>query len=275
MMVSNAPQYNGLATGKRYVCQNKNKSEDLIVKIVKKNDASTREVDTLKKIVNETQNSPFLELIDHFDSQTHHIIITKKYDTDLIDYIGKKRYIQEKEAKMIFKNICQALKILHSWQIIHNDVKPDNVFLKTDSNGKMRVHLGDFSSIRYHGETISKETGVTEIYMAPEIYNAVKDNKKSASYRPTQDIYSLGILLFGMLTGVYPFCCSHSFDFQWERNQQINENIFTDKIAEKYKRLTPTSIDLIRNLLNYDVAKRFQSVDQILNHSWLHEHEEK
>ena len=250
-----------------YVCQNITDGHEYVAKLIQKNTtASSHEIGILEKIANEAQDAPFLILIERLTSisSEYDIIITEKYSMDLMDYMMQKGRLHESEAIMIFKKLCNAVKILHTWNILHNDIKPENVFLKLGHDSAVEVHLGDFGSICSIGKLIDTDVGVTLRYVPPEFHRGVFRQEK-VYYKPSHDIFSLGIILFCMLTNEFPFS---DLDGS-QRFKELHDLIFTDKITMKYKYLSRESISFLRKLLHLDADQRFSSVDQILEHSWI------
>jgi serine/threonine protein kinase len=115
----------------------------------------------------------------------------------LRDYLLTKPWLSLEEAGHFLKQIASALQHAHDHDVIHRDVKPSNILLRLDGH----VYLADFglaiakleAESYHHGGNI---VGTPE-YMAPEQSNGISD------YR--SDIYSLGIILYQMLTGQVPF----------------------------------------------------------------------
>ncbi len=111
------------------------------------------------------------------------------------------------ETNKIIQQICEALKVAHDHQIVHRDLKPDNIFFHKDEDQEI-VKLVDFGIARYLGnvedeEEVSRLTQAgfvvaTPFYMSPEQCGGSDVDTRS-------DIYSLGIIIYRMLTGVLPF----------------------------------------------------------------------
>jgi serine/threonine protein kinase len=98
-------------------------------------------------------------------------------------------------AKKVISAVCEALITLHSMDVIHRDIKPENVIVT--KNGE--VKLIDFNAARIHTPKKKNDTVVlgTIGYAPPEQFGISQSDKKS-------DIYSVGVLLNVMLTGLHP-----------------------------------------------------------------------
>ena len=127
------------------------------------------------------------------------------YVTELIDGSDLKTEIRRlglvppRDAARLASEIADALHAAHLAGVIHRDVKPQNVMLGADG----RIHLVDFGIARSvgRGTRILTGTGITlgtPEYMSPEQFDTPRVDARS-------DIYSLGVLLFEMLTGGLPF----------------------------------------------------------------------
>ena len=116
---------------------------------------------------------------------------------NLNTYLEKRTSINYLDSKSIFKNILEGLSYLHKMNIIHRDIKPSNIMF--DKNGITKI--GDFGmSIKYKDEnSLQKKIVKTENeygsynYLSPETI----ENKEYSIY---SDIYSLGIILFELLS---------------------------------------------------------------------------
>ena len=89
-----------------------------------------------------------------------------------------------------------GLKYIHEKNVMHRDFKPDNIFITATNH----LNIGDFGISRLMTETfdLAKTKIGTPLVMAPEIWEGMKYNQKS-------DIWSLGCVLFKMMTLHYPF----------------------------------------------------------------------
>ncbi|MBI3801683.1 MAG: protein kinase [Deltaproteobacteria bacterium] len=113
---------------------------------------------------------------------------------DLATQLRAKSKFSEEEAVPIVSQVLQAVEYLHSKGCLHSDIKPHNILL--DADGKIK--LSDFGLARFMGnKSHITAPGGAPAYMAPETW------KNEA--RPASDLWSVGIVLHELLTGVCPF----------------------------------------------------------------------
>jgi len=166
---------------------------------------------------------------------------------NLNTYLEKRTSINYLDSKSIFKNILEGLSYLHKMNIIHRDIKPSNIMF--DKNGIVKI--GDFGmSIKYEDDnSLQKKIVKTENeygsynYLAPETI----ENKEYSVY---SDIYSLGIILFELLS---------TFDTYMEKQDKINK-LKNDIIDKEFSSLYPKELELIKQLTNKDKLKRLSCV---------------
>ncbi|HEY0372981.1 MAG TPA: protein kinase [Thermoanaerobaculia bacterium] len=132
--------------------------------------------------------------------------------TELLDGCTVARELAVRGGKLtplrmleIVQPVCQVLAMAHAVGIVHRDVKPENVFLHNGPTGEI-VKMLDFGIAKLLDEHAASESAVTSrrlalgtpFYMAPEqMYNDPVDGRT--------DVYSLGVMVYEMLTGALPF----------------------------------------------------------------------
>lgn len=128
------------------------------------------------------------KIVERQDAFGWDILIRMEYLTNLNDRIAEKPFTRRDVAKLGI-DICRALELCQSNDIIHRDIKPDNIFVSQAGDYK----LGDFGIARKvdNGATGLSIKG-TQSYMAPEVF-------KGQSYNASVDIYSLGLVLYRLL----------------------------------------------------------------------------
>lgn len=125
----------------------------------------------------------------------HYIVMELVEGITLKEYISKKGKLSVKEATSIAIQVSMGLEAAHNHGIVHRDVKPQNIIISTD--GKVKVT--DFGIARAaSSNTISSNVMGSVHYSSPEQVRGGYSDEKS-------DIYSLGITMYEMVTGVVPF----------------------------------------------------------------------
>ena len=180
-------------------------------------------------------NEHIIKLHNHFEDDFK-VYLLLEYATGGTLYdefskrIRKNGRIPELKAAQYFKEILEAMKCMHAANVIHRDIKPENVLL--DSEG--RVKLADFGFACYDtGNESSEKLCGTPIYCAPEMI-------KGRVQHTALDKWSLGVLLFEMLTGRVPF--------EALSQKSLFENILNSRIQWP-KNISPDAKDLISKLL--------------------------
>ena len=128
---------------------------------------------------------------------------------DLFDWIKRKGRLSESEAKYLFYQVLIAFKYLHERNISHRDVKPDNLLLMKEEDYP-HLLLTDFGLARTTGHRSMMKTFCgTMHYLAPEVLRGHPDVKEGFGidgplrYNKAADCWSLGVLLYVMLSGLF------------------------------------------------------------------------
>ncbi|KFY15919.1 hypothetical protein V492_01676 [Pseudogymnoascus sp. VKM F-4246] len=163
---------------------------------------------------------------------------------DLFDYIELRVNMEEAECRGIFAQVARAVGHLHGTAlVVHRDIKDENVVL----DGEGTVRLIDFGSAAYIKNGPFDVFVGTIDYAAPEVLAGRPYGGKE------QDVWALGILLYTIIYKENPF---YSIDEIMDRDLRV-----------PYVMSEP-SIDLIRKMLDRDVARRV-TIEQVLEHPWL------
>lgn len=147
--------------------------------------------------------------------------------------------------------LCRALGIVHAKKIVHRDVKPDNIFLVERNGNRAHVKLFDFS-IAYFPEAYydPDEAMGTHLYMAPEQIRA-------ESVDPRTDVYTVGVVLFEMLTGQPPFLADTVDEVT---NMHLREPPPLPRLVRPDLRIPEEIEQIILRALAKDPERRFQSM---------------
>jgi len=172
---------------------------------------------------------------------------------DLGCYINETRVITIPEIIDFAKQICRGLRYAHSHNIIHRDIKPQNVLLDKNKN----IHISDFGIAKISESIDITMTGSavgTPEYMSPEQAQGKKLDAQT-------DIYSLGILMYEMLTRKPPFTANNSMAVAYK---QVHEQPMPPSVKRKD---TPKRLELIiLKALKKEKQDRYESVEKLLEH---------
>src|SRR6476661_9077923 len=131
------------------------------------------------------------------DGASHFIVMEYAEGWDLAHLIRQHGRLTPSDAVRVAEQVCAALAVAHRAGVVHRDVKPGNVIVRPDGT----VKVTNFGIARALGQASLTDTGTvmgTAAYVAPE-------QARGEATTPSSDLYSLGILLFQMLTGAVPF----------------------------------------------------------------------
>ncbi|XP_055642459.1 ovarian-specific serine/threonine-protein kinase Lok isoform X2 [Toxorhynchites rutilus septentrionalis] len=182
---------------------------------------------------------------------------------DLLSRIINHKYLSEEASKLFFLQMCHAVKYLHTKGITHRDLKPDNILLE-DDRPETLLKVSDFGLSKFVNKgSILRTLCGTPQYVAPEIL--IKSG--CGSYTPKVDIWSLGVVLFTMLSGSLPF----SDEYGTPATEQIKRAKFTFR-HHVWKSVSGTAKKLIYDMLTADPNSR-PSIDKILSSTWLRDAE--
>ncbi|KAI0603024.1 hypothetical protein F4775DRAFT_531837 [Biscogniauxia sp. FL1348] len=193
-----------------------------------------------------------VEMEDFFEDETNYYIEMTPHGLpgmDLFDYIELRANMEEDECRSIFIQVARAIHHLHiKAKVVHRDIKDENVILDGEGN----IKLIDFGSAAYIKSGPFDVFVGTIDYAAPEVLAGKPYGGKE------QDVWALGILLYTIIYKENPF---YSIDEIMDRDLRVPYTISDD------------SIDLIRCMLNRDVAQRY-NIEQVLEHPWCKTEEE-
>lgn len=176
----------------------------------------------------------------------------------VFDRITEDGLIEESITIDIIRQVVGALKYAHSKAVAHRDLKPENLCFCSKDPGNHRVMIIDWGVAFHFGLTRMRSTVGTVTYAAPE----VRMDMGTAGYSSACDLWSLGVMIYVMLSGRPPF---------WGKNQ------FRKMMAEEYPMSSPEwqavsedAKSLIRGLLKADPSQRL-SIFEVAEHPWLRE----
>ncbi|VIO95591.1 ribosomal protein S6 kinase alpha 3, putative [Brugia malayi] len=180
---------------------------------------------------------------------------------ELLSRIMMLKHFSEREAAAIMLRLANAISYLHSNQVVHRDLKPSNIMYASKTADPDSIRIIDFG----FAKQLRAENGLlmtpcyTAQFVAPEIL-------RKQGYDMNCDVWSLGVLLFTMLSGETPFATSEN-----DSPQKILKRVGEGKYSlngQAWISISEQAKDLVQQLLHADPSKRL-SAKQILIHPWI------
>ncbi|OHS92829.1 AGC family protein kinase [Tritrichomonas foetus] len=220
-----------------------------------------REINTMAYI----QHENLIALHDFFwDEDNFYLVIDYCDGGELFDYIIDNERLEEQHAKVLFRQIVEAIQCCHGYGVAHRDLKPENILIKKvdekdqanyeKASNNIIVKVADFGLCGFiNDEQLMRTFCGSPCYCSPECLCKVQyDGRKS-------DIWSLGIILFDMVTGEHPWNITNTSIML----KQILRGAFSVPpfVSDQCK-------DLLHKLIRVNPCERL-SIEKILEHPWM------
>lgn len=204
-------------------------------------------------------NHPNIITLEHTLEDDNNVYIFMPYykGGDLHSFIEECNFISEKVAFRIFAQLVDAIEHCHVNNVIHMDIKLENMLI--DNCKDLNIILIDFgfSMIRKPTDPLIQIFPGSPAYAAPELVDQVPN----LGY--PSDVWSMGIVLYICVTGDYPFWSA-------DRKELYRQIMWNSLDFSQCPHLSYSCIDLLTGMLNKDSENRF-TLQQIKNHSWFRE----
>ncbi|XP_013984775.1 ribosomal protein S6 kinase alpha-3 isoform X2 [Salmo salar] len=241
-------------------CVQKSNSMDYAVKIISKAKRDpTEEVEILLRY---GQHPNIITLKDVFDDGRSVYLVTELMKGgELLDKILRQKFFSEREASAVLHTITKTVEYLHAQGVVHRDLKPSNILYVDESGNPESIRICDFG----FAKQLRAENGLlmtpcyTANFVAPEVL-------KKQGYDAACDIWSLGVLLYTMLTGFTPFANGPE-----DTPEEILARIGSGKFSLTggyWNSVSAEAKDLVSKMLHVDPHQRLTAA-QVLRHPWI------
>ncbi|EPS65220.1 hypothetical protein M569_09555, partial [Genlisea aurea] len=239
-------------TGEKFACKSISKR-----KIISPADVADvrREVQIMYHL---TGHPNVVELREVFEGRQHvHLVMELCAGGELFDRIIAKGHYTERAAAGLCRQIVTVVHACHSMGVFHRDLKPENfLFSSTDEDSPLKATDFGLSVFFKQGEVFKDLVG-SAFYVAPEVLRR--------NYGPEADVFSAGVILYVLLSGVPPF---------WAESEKgIFDAILRghlNLVSNPWPSISSNAKDLVRKMLHPDPAARITAADA-LNHPWMRE----
>lgn len=249
--------------GVTYLCTENSSGHTYACKsILKRKLASKNDKEDIKREIQIMQHLSGQPNIVEFkgtyeDRQSVHLVMELCAGGELFDRIIAQGHYTEKAAATICRQIVNVVHVCHFMGVMHRDLKPENFLLSSKDENSM-LKATDFGlSVFIEEGKVHRDIVGSAYYVAPEVLRR--------SYGKEIDIWSAGVMLYILLSGVPPF---------WAETEKgifdaILEGVI-DFESQPWPSISRSAKDLVRKMLTQDPRKRITSA-QVLEHPWLRE----
>lgn len=245
--------YRSSVDGKHYAIKAFHKSHLMKLRVGPSETAMTdvlREV-FIMKMLQHPNIVNLIEVIDDPESDNFYMVLEYVEDKWVCEGSGRACALREETARRYLRDIVCGLMYLHAHNIVHGDIKPDNLLITRHGT----VKIGDFSvsqACEDDNDMLRRSPG-TPVFTAPECILGVTYSGKAA------DTWAVGVTLYCMILGEYPFL--------GDTLQDTYDRIVNDPIVLP-KNLNPRLKNLIEGLLSKDPKRRMTLAD-VAADSWV------
>ncbi|XP_072222877.1 caM kinase-like vesicle-associated, like [Leuresthes tenuis] len=241
-------------TDKVFVCKKFLKKDGRKVRKAAKNEIM------ILKLVNHPN---ILQLIDAFETRKEYFIIQElATGGDVFDWILDQGNYTERDASNVIRQVLEAVAYIHSLNIVHRNLKLENLMYYTENNHK-KVVLRDFYLSRFENGSITEPCGTPE-YLAPEVVARHR-------YGRPVDCWAVGVIMYILLSGNPPF-----YDETEEENTDLHNRIIFCRIvagdfefdSPYWDDISPAAKELVCRLMDVDQMLRITAQDALW-HEWI------
>lgn len=242
----------------------------ILKKLTIRNNSTVRERFKREAQILLDMQSPYIvHLFDYFVETNSHYIVEEFVDgLSLSQMLEKQGPLGVEVGLLVFLDACYALKFAHDRGIVHRDIKPGNILISR----RAEVKLADFGiaasdkieeiAVTKADKIVTKaaeDVTISGVALGTPAYMSPEQITDSRSVDQRADIYSMGVMLYEMLTGVKPFPGKISE----ENLKLINKGKYKNP-RKINKSIPPVICRMIHKMLKGDPEKRFQSIDSVI-----------
>lgn len=246
-----------------YTCESRKLGERLACKLISKEKLqSKQDVEDVRRevaVMEKLRGHPsIIHLRDvHEDAQNMYLVMELCEGGELFDRIKERTRYPEAEAARVMRTLLRVLQFCHAKGVMHRDLKPENILL-VSPHSATAIKVIDFGVAAYFspGEKLADIAG-SPYYLAPEVL--------SASYGPEADVWSAGVVLYILLSGLPPFWAPTD-DGIFAAIREAKPNLHSGA----WGGVSDDAKDLVHRMLNKDPARRL-TTEQVLRHRWFQE----
>ncbi|CAF1563892.1 unnamed protein product [Adineta ricciae] len=248
-----------------YECRDKATGIQLALKIIDKTKCEGYGylIENELAILRRVKHPNIIKLVEEFQTDLQYFLVFEYVSNgDLLTAVTTMNKYSEHDVALMLSQIAAALKHLHSLNIVHRDVKLDNILIANHPDQSVTLKLADFGLALCLTDEIPtvapkhEESGLcgTPMYLAPEVI-------ENRDYRIENDMWSLGIITFTLLSGLAPY--------DGDNDDEIIFNVINHTIDfNLLPKISMECREALTSMLERDPTKRI-SANDLLQHPWI------
>eukprot|EP00532_Pseudo-nitzschia_australis_P002407 CAMPEP_0168184690 /NCGR_PEP_ID=MMETSP0139_2-20121125/13383_1 /TAXON_ID=44445 /ORGANISM="Pseudo-nitzschia australis, Strain 10249 10 AB" /LENGTH=793 /DNA_ID=CAMNT_0008106347 /DNA_START=119 /DNA_END=2500 /DNA_ORIENTATION=+ len=210
---------------------------------------------------------------ENFDEgDFYYLVLDLVQGGEMFDHLIEDGAYSEADAARLVREVGSALSFLHGIGLVHSDLKPENLMLSSKNSSDAVMKVVDFGCAEiidktspYYSSDGKDSVGTTPGYSPPEM---IDKSRRSIDLEPSADMFSMGVIIYIMLTGIHPFDVTGE-----STDQQMNKRIIRNTMPPLRNspitaHLSPSAIELIEKLIDWNPNTRMTALE-MLNHPWV------
>jgi len=249
--------------GRVVLCKERTTGGEAAVKVMAKK--SLKKKDDIKLLMREVEllksldHPNIMKIFEFFEDDNHFYVVGEVYrGGELFDEIVLRKKFTEADAKVIIRQILSGISYLHQLNISHRDMKPENILLESEhSIDALKIIDFGLSTVYEIKKNLSmKERTGTAYYVAPEVLKG--------AYNEKCDVWSIGVILYILLSGCPPF---HG-QKETEILRRVEQGRYTFRLPQ-FEKVSEQGKNMIRACLLFNPEQRL-SAQELLRHDWFY-----
>lgn len=255
------------AFGKVILGRHRQSNELRAIKIIKKenlqDEISDNQIENEINILKSLDHSNILKVYEYFD-YCDSLYIVNEYigDGDLFSLIDREKFLKEPISLQILYQLLSAISYIHSNNIFHGDIKPENIMIERMDKVRINKETKDKDLLSFSIKLI--DFGTSKIFNRRKVFhnligtaNYVAPEVVFGGYNKQCDIWSSGVVLYVMLFGEFPF--------DGETDEEVFSKIKNSFPEIEKKVVSQETKDLLRRMLEKDPYERISASDALVH----------
>jgi len=243
--------------------QHKKSGDIVAIKQVDKEQTDAEEMYNELNVMSQLRHPNLVTFKEIFEGpEKFYVVMELVTGGELFDRIIELQRYSEREAVHVMLQALSGLKHMHDNHIAHRDLKPENLLLSS-KEPHATVKIADFGfAVKVTSDSELLQLVGTPPYFAPELSH-LRDESVMEGYGRPVDIWSMGVILYILLSGIHPFQIADE-DLMLDNIQAAK----WDWVGPNWPKISLDAKDLVRTMLSKDASQRL-TINQCLTHKWL------